>query len=398
MDVLIGHVTHYYSHLAVAIIQLNGELKVGDCVTFIGHTTDFGQIACSMEVDHQKVMTAAPGTIVAIKVDEAVRQGDQVFKNLTGEENPENQLLWTAIEETYHQVSHTYVGLFDASEQKLGLPTHSIGLLFAALTFEPQATSVERLQVRVPYVSEVNYRRRLQQLAESKFLVEPVPGEYRLTSRGHKAVDRLIKSGREAMAKADPLAPAEGKLLAERLGQLVQACLFTPPPPETWSIRLSYSLMPELDPPLPYIEQAMSCLAAYRDDAHLAAWSPSGLRGPALEALTMIWRENASSLDEVYRLLIRRGYERHDYLTHLNTLRKAGLVDGADANLRLTSAGLVLRQQVEKDTDRYFYAPWSCLNSAQKAEVSCLLADLRNGLGVKAGNAHPQTNRKAQHA
>ena len=38
------------------------------------------------------------------------------------------------------------------------------------------------------------------------------------------------------------------------------------------------------DPPLPYAEQALSCLAAYRDDAHLSAWRPSGLSAPALEA------------------------------------------------------------------------------------------------------------------
>lgn len=389
MDVLIGHVTHYYSHLGVAIIQLSGELKVGDNLTFLGHTTDFSQIACSLEVEHQKVMFVAPGTMVAIKVDEPVREDDQVFKNLVGLENPENQILWASIEKTYYEIAHTYTGLFDSSELKMGLPTHSIGLLFAALTFEPQTTTVERLQVRAPYVSEVNYRSRLQQLADTKFLVEPVPGEFRLTARGHKAVDRLIKSGREAMAKADPLFPEDGQLLAKRLGELVQACLFTPPPPETWSIRLSSSLIPELDPPLPYIEQAMSCLAAYRDDAHLAAWKTSGLSGPAMEALTMMWREKADSLDEIYRQLARRGFERHDYQVQINSLRKAGLVDGPDTSLHLTSSGRAFRQQVEKDTDHYFYAPWGCLSSAQKAELSCLLLDLRNGLRLKAGNQKP---------
>ena len=385
MEGLIGRVSHYYNHLGVAILELTGELSVGDMITFLGHTTEFNQIACSLEVEHHKVMTATPGMEVAVRVDEAVREGDQVFINLSGVENPENYALWSSISEAYHAISHTYVGLFDNIEQKTGLPPRSTGLLFAALTFEPQTTSVERLQVRAPYVSEGNYRSQLLELAEKKFLVEPVPGEFRLSPRGHQTVDRLIKSGREAMALADPLAPADSNLLADRLGVLVQACMFTPPPPDTWSIRLSYSLMPELTPPLPYTEQAMSCLAAYRDDAHLAAWRPSGLSGPALEVVTILWSGQANSLDEIYRLLTRRGFEKHDYLAYVNSLRKTSIVDGPDEALHLTSAGVSFRKQVEEDTDSYFYAPWNCLSSIQKMEISCLLIDLRNGLMIKTG-------------
>src|SRR5262249_8237 len=49
----IGVVTHYYSHVSVATIQLErGTLRVGDVIHISGHTTDFRQRVESLEVDH----------------------------------------------------------------------------------------------------------------------------------------------------------------------------------------------------------------------------------------------------------------------------------------------------------------------------------------------------------
>ena len=49
----IGVVTHYYSHLSVAAIQLErGTLRVGDVIHICGHTTDFRQKVEFLEVDH----------------------------------------------------------------------------------------------------------------------------------------------------------------------------------------------------------------------------------------------------------------------------------------------------------------------------------------------------------
>jgi hypothetical protein len=185
------------------------------------------------------------------------------------------------------------------------------------------------------------------------------------------------------MSKADPLPAEEGRRLAQLLGCLVQACLFTPPPPDTWRIRLSYQLMPAEAPPLPYIEQSLSCLQAYRDDAHLAAWQPSDLSAPALEALTLIWRSEAGSLDALYNRLAIRGFESHDYHAALNELRLRGLLEGKDTALRLTANGVSFRDQIEQDTDRYFFTPWDCLTTVDKKELACLLSTLRGGLRMK---------------
>ena len=80
MDIRVGKVTHYYSHISVAVLELTGELKVGETIHILGRITDFDQRVGSMEIEHQKIQSAGPGTEVALKVIESVRKGDIVFK------------------------------------------------------------------------------------------------------------------------------------------------------------------------------------------------------------------------------------------------------------------------------------------------------------------------------
>lgn len=80
MDIRIGKVTHYYNRISVAVVELSGELKVGDKIAIVGHTTEFSQTVESMEIEHKKIQSAGPGQEVAIKVWDAVRAGDLVYK------------------------------------------------------------------------------------------------------------------------------------------------------------------------------------------------------------------------------------------------------------------------------------------------------------------------------
>lgn len=182
------------------------------------------------------------------------------------------------------------------------------------------------------------------------------------------------------MAQADPLPPADSSRLAALSGRLARAALETPPMPENWSIRLSYRIMPEAEPPLPYFEQAVSCLHAYRDDAHIAAWKPGGLDAPALETLTLLWRGEADSLDSVCEKHQRRGHPRQVYAAALVELRRRGFLEGPDPGPRLTESGKSFRDNIEQDTERYFFAVWSCLIDAEKDELADLATHLRVGL------------------
>lgn len=77
---LIGYVTHYFDHINVAVFKLTaGDLKVGDQIHITGKN-DFLQTVSSMQVDHQAVESATKDSDAAIKVDQAVKPKDQIFK------------------------------------------------------------------------------------------------------------------------------------------------------------------------------------------------------------------------------------------------------------------------------------------------------------------------------
>ncbi len=77
----VGTITHYYSHLSVAVAQINkGTLRTGDVIRIKGHTTDFTQNVDSMEYEHQHVEQASAGQSVGIKVSDHVREHDIVYR------------------------------------------------------------------------------------------------------------------------------------------------------------------------------------------------------------------------------------------------------------------------------------------------------------------------------
>jgi len=80
----IGTVTHYYTHLGVAAVELTGTLRVGDTIHIKGHTSDFTQKVESLQKEHENVEEAGIGENVGIKLIEHGREHDAVFR-VTGE-------------------------------------------------------------------------------------------------------------------------------------------------------------------------------------------------------------------------------------------------------------------------------------------------------------------------
>lgn len=72
----IGKVSHYFDKISVAALSLTGPLKVGETVK-IGELV---QTISSMQIDHAVVETAKKGDDVAIKVDQPVKEGQEVEK------------------------------------------------------------------------------------------------------------------------------------------------------------------------------------------------------------------------------------------------------------------------------------------------------------------------------
>lgn len=76
----IGTISHVFGQIGVAVIELTGDLKVGDKIRVKGGTTDFEQEVNSMQIDKEPVNQASSGTSIGLKVGEKVRVGDEVYK------------------------------------------------------------------------------------------------------------------------------------------------------------------------------------------------------------------------------------------------------------------------------------------------------------------------------
>jgi putative protease len=79
MEKEIGQITHYYNRIAVAVLNLQEGLKIGDDIHIVGHTTDFTQRIESLEINHRQVQSVGAGADVALAVDGRVRRGDKVY-------------------------------------------------------------------------------------------------------------------------------------------------------------------------------------------------------------------------------------------------------------------------------------------------------------------------------
>ena len=75
----IGSVTHFFDKKSVVVIQLSGDIKIGDHIHILGRSADFQQEVTSMQIEHQTILKAESGMEVALKVIRPVRLPASVY-------------------------------------------------------------------------------------------------------------------------------------------------------------------------------------------------------------------------------------------------------------------------------------------------------------------------------
>lgn len=76
----IGKITHFFDKISVAVVKLDAPLKIGDKIRIEGRGKSFTQAVDSMQVEHEQLTAARKGQEVGMKVKEAVKDGDLVYK------------------------------------------------------------------------------------------------------------------------------------------------------------------------------------------------------------------------------------------------------------------------------------------------------------------------------
>ena len=286
-----------------------------------------------------------------------------------------NPAIWEELNVAWQKIKAVYRPAISSelSESKISLSDW--GLLLAVLKFEPEETTPGHLMIRNPFTAAEVYLERLEELTGAGYLSKTQAGKFVLTNKGRELTERLIINARNAMdgITLNPDEKVAGIL--NSLDRLLQTSLEAPSPPNKWSIGLSYKLMPPADRPIPYIEQTITCIAAYYDDSYLAAWRKSRLSATALDTLTLFWRGEANSYDSLCDRLAQRGHSCDVYAGIVDDLRALEYIKGSNDDLWITPTGRLVRNQIEDDTDNYFFNPWKVLQDDEKTSLFRLLQE-----------------------
>ncbi len=283
--------------------------------------------------------------------------------------------LWPLVERTIRVVAGQYEPAIPGAIAQFGLdPALLSRCLLAAKTFEPDPVTVERLRVRAPYTSPKLYAEQLANAAAAGFLRPVEADSYILTVKADQAITASFQTISDCLARWSPLPAKQLARLAALLWKLVEASLAVPEPPVHWCLAHSRRLDPGSGAAhLVRIDQYLSDLGAYRDDAHLASWQGLGVDGPAWDALTCLWHESPLSPDEIATKLKRRGWNRSEYESRLEALALKGWVDRTGNVCKISPAGSMVRQQAEDRTDDFFCRSWECLSKNGLEELEILL-------------------------
>ena len=80
--VQVGRITHFFSKISVAVVELTAPLVVGERILVKGPSTDFEQVVESMQIEHKSIPRAEAGQSIGLKTTEHAREKDVVYKKL----------------------------------------------------------------------------------------------------------------------------------------------------------------------------------------------------------------------------------------------------------------------------------------------------------------------------
>lgn len=76
---LVGKVTHYFDKISVAIVKLEGTLKLGENIFIEGHGRSFTQKVISIQQEHEPLTVAKKGQIIGMKTVQPTKENDTLY-------------------------------------------------------------------------------------------------------------------------------------------------------------------------------------------------------------------------------------------------------------------------------------------------------------------------------
>jgi hypothetical protein len=248
--------------------------------------------------------------------------------------------------------------------------------------FDAKPFTIAEFMRHFPYgLAQVN-EERLASAVQQGYLASDGQGTYRATQLGKSAALRLMQAGNEVMAALTPMPQESLRTLGSFLARISDAASSAPEPPAHVLIKAKRDIYQRTNAFATLEGFVAHCLLleGHRDDCYFATWSVYGVEGHAWEVLDQLSQSDALTFDELHEKTGRRGVTREVHAADVQELARRGWADDASGKIQITSAGKQVRAEVEAETERLFFAPWSCLNESESEELASLASQLRDGL------------------
>jgi DNA-binding MarR family transcriptional regulator len=263
-----------------------------------------------------------------------------------------------------------------------GLQRSELHTLVIAYLSQPSFT-FDTLADWRPYAAPGLLNTQLDAVLDKDFVQAEEPQAYRLTEKGLELIRIWSERVRAHLAGLTPLSARDLRRLSALLSHIVQAVFDAPSPPSKDRLLGSRRIAPAAGAaPMVHIDQYLTDLVHFRDDAHVSAWRQHGFDGPSIEVLTLLWRGEAENVDGISAALSeQRGFAHDHYVGVVKGLQERGLLEASQETLAVTDEGRALREEIEATTDRYYMFAWTALSPVDVQELRNLLQRLTQALG-----------------
>ncbi len=287
--------------------------------------------------------------------------------------------IWSALEESYEELDEVVSPAIVKFANEMNLPSGWGTWAIAIALFRSEPISAAGYMKIFPYGLADVIDGRFASAAQGEYLISN-GGEYRVTEKGEAITLQGLQSFTDAIAHMQPIPPAEFERLIDYLAKLSDAAFAASEPPPKFCLthyRNYKRTFPSDAPLIRLFVHYFKELDFYRMDSHMAAWRVHNLEGNRWEVFSEVWAGKNNTLDKIFEELSFRGITREVYASILQELVERGWVQQDGETHQPSAEGTRIREDAEVLTDKYFFAPWSCLNESELEELSSLAGQLR---------------------
>jgi len=260
---------------------------------------------------------------------------------------------------------------------------------FIAYGLDPETVMMDLVQTIFPFATPAVNQAAFIAASEHGFLERLDENRFKLSQAGREGMTAFYRAAGDALANLTSLPGVEMNRLANLLQRIVKATETADFPTHKPRLLMSRKSDPGTEAAAPVrIDQYLTDLTNYRNDAHRVAWTALDVNGPAWEAFAYIIEnggQTAAAISEQFTE--RRGHSATEYAAALDTLVAQGWLSRDEASYTLTDKGQKVFDQVEETTNHTFYTGWQALTAEEQAELAAGLNNLNDQLRL-AGMKH----------